>query len=161
MSLYGASRFMIASQEIHSKRVFLGELNATKGNGSSEFTWLQSGARDAKTYLDDYPSEVSYASLSREQWKTLALEDSGHTVPVNNLAAFSQLRQLQSFDSVVTVAFTFGTDWRGRAFLFNPTWGGEQHEELRFLLDIGPQAGPATHSMYLFPRLHRRAYAAQ
>ncbi|MFL6444214.1 MAG: hypothetical protein ACJ713_10395, partial [Candidatus Sulfotelmatobacter sp.] len=95
MSLYGASRVMMASQEIHSKRVFLGELNPTKGNGSSEFTWLQSGARDAKTYLDDYPSEVSYASLSREQWKTLALEDSGHTVPVNNLAAFSQLRQLQ------------------------------------------------------------------
>ena len=55
-SMYGASRVMFASQEIHSKRVFLGELNPTKGNGGSEFTWLQSGARDAKTYLDDYPA---------------------------------------------------------------------------------------------------------
>jgi len=160
-SMYGASRVMMASQEIHSKRVFLGELNPTKGNGGSEFTWLQSGARDAKTYLDDYPSEVSYASLSREQWKTLALDDSGHTVPVNNLASFSQLRQLQSFDSVVTVAFTFGTDWRGRVFLFNPTWGGEKQEELRFLLDIVRQVGPAIYNVYLLHRLRRRAYAAE
>jgi signal transduction histidine kinase len=161
MSIYGASRVILGSQEIHSKRVFLGELNPTKGNGGREFGWLQSGARDAKTYLDDYPTEVSYASVQREQWKTLALDDSGHAVPVTNLAAFSQLRQVQPFESVVTVAFNFGTDWRGRVFLFDPSWGGEKQEELRFLLDIVRQVGPAIYNVYLLHSLRRRAYAAE
>lgn len=161
VSMYGASRVMMASQEIHSKRVFLGELNQGKGNGAGEFTWLQSGARDAKTYLDDYPAEVSYASVHGEQWKSGSVDDSGHAVPVTNLAAFSQLRQVQPFDSVVTVPFMSGADWRGRVFLFDTAAGGEKQEELRFLLDIVRQVGPAIYNVYLLHRLRRRAYAAE
>ena len=161
VSMYGASRVMMASQEIHSKRVFLGELNQGKGNGAGEFSWLQSGARDAKTYLDDYPAEVSYASVHGEQWKSGSVDDSGHAVPVTNLAAFSQLRQVQPFDSVVTVPFMSGADWRGRVFLFDTAAGGEKQEELRFLLDIVRQVGPAIYNVYLLHRLRRRAYAAE
>lgn len=160
-SMYGASRVMMASQEIHSKRVFLGELNQAKGNGGSEFTWLQSGARDAKTYLDGYPGEVSYASAQGEDWKTVAVDDSGPAVPLTNSDAFSQLHQVQPFNSVVTVAFMFGTEWRGRVFLFDPSWGGEKQEELRFLLNIVRQVGPAIYNVYLLHRLRRRAYAAE
>ena len=68
---------------------------------------------------------------------------------------------MQPFDSVVTVPFTFGTDWRGRVFLFNPSWAGEKQEELRFLLDIVRQVGPAIYNVYLLHRLRRRAYAAE
>ena len=35
MSMYGASRVMVASQEIHSKRVFVGELIEAKGRAPS------------------------------------------------------------------------------------------------------------------------------
>jgi signal transduction histidine kinase len=162
LSMYGASRLIVASQEIHSKRTFLGELERAPENGRSEFHWLESALRDSKTYLDDYPGQVCYAMFEKDHWTTLALDYSGHAVDVPNLAALSQLRQLQPFESVVTVSFLLsGTDWRGRVFIFNPSWNGEKNEQLRFLLDLVRQVGPAVYNVYLLHRLRRRAYAAE
>ena len=160
MSMYGASRTMVASQESHSQRVFVGELKANNG-APSEFKWLDSGPRDAKTYLEDFPGSVCYAAFNGERWTTLALDESGHQALVVNLAPISQLRQVQTFDSVITVSFLFGREWRGRVFLFNPSWRGEKQEELRFLLDLVQQVGPAVYNVYLLHRLRRRAGAAE
>src|SRR5438270_13490401 len=159
--MYGASRAVVASQESHSQRVFVGELNRAEGRGPSEFRWLESAVRDAKTYLDDFPGAVCFASTDGNRWSTLALDDSGHPVPVPNVEPISQLREVQSFDSVITVSFLFGTEWRGRVFLFNPLWRGEKQEELRFLLDLVRQVGPAIYNVYLLHRLRRRASAAE
>ena len=161
MSMYGASRVLLASQEIHSRRMFTGELRGPNGSARPEFHWLEPTSRDTKTYLDDFPGEVCFASMRGSEWKTLALDSSGHAVPVPNLAALAQLQQVQSFDSVITVAFLFGSEWRGRVFLFNPSWRGEKQEELRFLLDLVHQVGPAVYNVYLLHRLRRRASAAE
>jgi len=161
MAMYRASRVVVASQESHSQRVFVGEMNQTKGGKASEFRWLESGSRDAKIYLEGFPGDVCYASVEGDRWSTLALDDSGHAVPVGNLAPISELRDVQSFDSLVTVAFLFGGEWRGRVFLFNPSWRGEKQEELRFLLDLIHQVGPAVYNVYLLHRLRRRAGAAE
>ncbi len=161
MAMYGASKVVVASQESHSQRVFVGELNKPDGKMPSEFRWLESASRDAKSYLDAFPGTVCFAAIDGDRWKTLALDDGGHQVPVPNLAPIAQLREVQSFDSVVTVAFLFGSEWRGRVFLFNPSWRGEKQEELRFLLDLVHQVGPAIYNVYLLHRLRRRAGAAE
>jgi signal transduction histidine kinase len=161
MSMYGATRMMVVSQEIHSERVFAGELNKPMAGARPEFRWLESGMRDATTYLDDFPGDVCFAKVEGDSWTTLALDQIGHSVPVDNLAPISQLRQAQPFQSIVTVAFLFGSDWRGRVFLFNPAWRGEKQEELRFLLDLVRQVGPAVYNVYLLHRLRRRASAAE
>jgi signal transduction histidine kinase len=161
MSMYGATRAVVASKESHSQRVFVGELNEESGSAPSEFRWLESASRDAKTYLDDFPGNVCYAAIEEERWTTLALDHDGHQVQVENLAALSQLREVQAFDSLITVAFLFGSEWRGRIFLFNPSWRGERQEELRFLLDLLQQVGPAVYNVYLLHRLRRRAGAAE
>jgi len=161
MSMYGASRALIVSQEIHTQRVFAGELKQHEGSARSELRWLESGLRDATSYLDNFPGEVCYASVAGDRWTTLALDHAGHPVPVANLFSLSQLRQAQPFDALITVSFLFGTEWRGRIFLFNPTWRGEKQEELRFLLDLMRQVGPAVYNVYLLHRLRRRASAAE
>lgn len=161
LSMYGASRVMLVSQEIHSERVFAGELVKPNGTAAPEFRWLESPSRGAKVYLDDLSGDVCYASIDGDQWTTLALDSAGHAVPVTNLLALSQLHQVQSFDSIVTVAFLFGSEWKGRVFLFDPSWRGEKQEELRFLLDLVRQVGPAVYNVYLLHRLRRRASAAE
>lgn len=162
MSMYGASRVVVASQEVHSKRVFVGELSqATAGNVRPEFRWLESAARDARTYLADFPGEVCYASLGDGAPKTLSLDHDGHPTAVSDYASLTHLREVQPFDSVVVLSFLFGTDWKGRVFLFNPSWRGEKQEELRFLLDLVRQVGPAVYNVYLLHRLRRRASAAE
>ncbi len=161
MSMYGASRVLLASQEVHSERVFVGELMKAQGKAPSEFRWLESAARDAKSYLETFPGEVCFASIDADRWKTLALDASGNTLPVENLAPISHLRDLQPFQSLIAVTFLFGREWRGRIFLFDPSWRGEKQEELRFLLDLVHQVGPAVYNVYLLHRLRRRAGAAE
>jgi len=161
MSMYGASRVIVASQEIHTQRTFVGELIKAKGRAPSEFHWLESGLKDAKTYLAEMPGQVCYATVDGDGWKTLALDANGNPVPVTDPAPISKLHAGQSFDSLVTVSFLFGSEWRGRIFLFDPSWRGEKQEELRFLLDLVHQIGPAVYNVYLLHRLRRRAGAAE
>jgi len=161
MSMYGASRLMVVSQEVHSTRVFAGELNNPNGAARSEFQWLESGVRGADNYLDHFPGEVCFAKNAKNRWTTLALDQSGHTVPVTDITPITRLRESQPFTTLVTVAFLFGTEWRGRVFVFNPALPGEQQEELRFVLDLVRQVGPAVYNVYLLHRLRRRASAAE
>jgi signal transduction histidine kinase len=161
LSMYRASRLVVASQEAHSHRVFVGEMSMSSNGTPSDFRWLESVPRDSRTYLDDFPGDVCYAALEGERWTTLALDHNGNQIPVENLAPISQLREAQPFESLITVAFLFGGEWRGRVFLFNPSWRGEKNEELRFLLDFVRQVGPAVYNVYLLHRLRRRAGAAE
>jgi signal transduction histidine kinase len=68
---------------------------------------------------------------------------------------------VQTFASLITVSFLFGSEWRGRVFLLDPAWRGEKQEELRFLLNMVQQVGPAIYNVYLLHRLRRRASAAE
>ena len=161
LSMYGASRLLVASQESHSHRVFLGELKNSANGAASEFRWLESKPADAKTYLDDFPGEVCHATADGDGWSILALDHDGNQLPAATPAAIAHLRETQEFGSLITIAFVFGEDWRGRVFLFNPTWRGEKQEELRFLLYLVQQVGPAIYNVYLLHRLRRRASAAE
>jgi signal transduction histidine kinase len=161
MSMYGASRLVVASQESHSHRMFVGEMDAPTNGLTAEFRWLESVPREAKAYLAEFPGDVSRVSFDGTAWTSLALDENGIPVPVSDFTPFTQLREIHPFDSIVTVAFLFGGEWRGRVFLFNPYWRGEKQEELRFLLDFVRQVGPAVYNVYLLHRLRRRAGAAE
>jgi signal transduction histidine kinase len=158
--MYQAERLLIASQEIHSRRSFLGELR--NGDGSlSDFTWLNSGPREANNYLEDFPGEACFAAHEKGRWSLIALDREGNALPSASPEALIRLKERQSFRSVIATSFAFGNDWRGRVFIFDPSCQGEKQEELRFLLDLFRQVGPAVYNVYLLHRLRRRAGAAE
>jgi signal transduction histidine kinase len=161
MSMYEASRLVVAAQEAHSHRVFVGELNVSATGGPSEFRWLDSKPPDQKIYLGDFPGNVCYAWSEGQTWKQLALDQDGKAADSTDTDAITQLHGKQTFRSVIALSFLFGEEWRGRVFLFNPSWRGEQQEELRFLLNLLRQVGPAVYNVYLLHRLRRRASAAE
>jgi two-component system, NarL family, nitrate/nitrite sensor histidine kinase NarX len=159
--MYGASRVVVASQESHSHRVFVGELD-NSGNGvRPEFRWLEAKPGDAKIYLNDFAGDVCYASRDGDRWSLLALDHDGNQLSSATGEPISRLREVQTFSSLITVSFLFGSEWRGRVFLLNPVWRGEKQEELRFLLNLVQQVGPAIYNVYLLHRLRRRASAAE
>jgi signal transduction histidine kinase len=160
VNMYGAKRLLVASQEIHSHRTFLGELRNAEGE-ASEFVWLDSSPRDAKIYLEDFPGEAFYATNENERWSLIALDREGNQVPSPSTEPLVRLKERQSFQSVVAVSFVFGGEWRGRVLVFDPSWRGDTQEELRFLLDLLRQVGPAVYNVYLLHRLRRRAGAAE
>ena len=161
MSMYAASGLLVAAQEAHSHRVFVGELIGSDNGVAPEFRWLDAGPHEKKTYLDDFPGDVCYATTEYDRLKVLALDHEGKVVGPTDVLAIAQLREKKAFRSLITVSFLFGGEWRGRVFLFNPTWRGEQQEELRFLLNLVRQVGPAIYNVYLLHRLRRRAGAAE
>jgi signal transduction histidine kinase len=160
IKMYGAAKLLIASQETHSHRVFLGELRASTST-SAEFRWLDASPRDAKDYLGDFPGDVCYAAFEKDRWSVIALDREGNQVAVSDLQALECLKELQPFQSIVAVSFLLGGEWRGKVFLFDPSWRGEKQEEMRFLLDLMRQVGPAVYNVYLLHRLRRRAGAAE
>jgi signal transduction histidine kinase len=160
VSMYRAARLLVASQEIHSHRTFLGEVHNEDGT-PSDFVWLDSGPREAKSYLEDFPGEVFYAAKESERWSVIALDREGNLVPSPSTGPLDRLKVRQFFQSVIAVSFVFGGEWRGRIFVFDPSWKGETQEELRFLLDLLRQVGPAVYNVYLLHRLRRRAGAAE
>jgi signal transduction histidine kinase len=161
ISMYGAARVLVAAQEAHSHRVFLGELASAENGGVSEFRWAESSPRDVKTYLAGFPGEVLYSEKEQDRWSSLVLDSSGNQISESGDESFARLNGIQSFRSLITVSFLFGGEWRGRIFLFDPQWRGEKTEELRFLLDLVRQVGPAVYNVYLLHRLRRRAGAAE
>ena len=158
--MYAAARVLVASQEIHSHRIFLGQLQA-RDEASSDFVWLDSGPREAKSYLEDFPGEVCHATLQGDHWSVVALDRDGNQIPSPSSEPLVRLRERQSFQSLITISFVFGGEWRGRVYVFDPSWQGETQEELRFLLDLFRQVGPAVYNVYLLHRLRRRAGAAE
>jgi signal transduction histidine kinase len=160
VSMYRAARLLVASQEIHSHRTFLGEVHNEDGT-PSDFVWLDSGPREAKRYLEDFPGEVFYAVKEGERWSVTALDREGNAVPSPSTEPLDRLKERQFFQSVIAISFVFGGEWRGRIFVFDPSWKGETQEELRFLLDLLRQVGPAVYNVYLLHRLRRRAGAAE
>ncbi len=161
LSMYGASRLVVVSQEAHSHRYFVGELDSPRSGATTEFRWLESKPGDAKIYLNDFPGDVCYAKSDGDRWSVMALDHDGNQLTGGNGGAISQLREAQTFESLITVSFLFGAEWRGRVFLLNPAWRGEKQEELRFLLNLVQQVGPAIYNVYLLHRLRRRASAAE
>ncbi|HEY6338281.1 MAG TPA: histidine kinase [Candidatus Sulfotelmatobacter sp.] len=161
LAMYGSNRLLVAAQEAHSHRVFLGELQAA-GTVAAEFVWLDSSPRDAATYLADFPGEVCCAMREEKgEWSILALDREGNQIPDQPSESLVRLNGFQAFDAVIAVSFLLGGEWRGRVFFFDPSRQGEKLEELRFLLDLVRQIGPAVYNVYLLHRLRRRAGAAE
>jgi len=161
IAMYGASRLLVASQETHSHRIFVGELSNSADGTPAEFRWLESTPRDAKMYLEDFPGVVSYASMKGDKTSIVAIDQDGNALPQANAQSIRQVREKQAFSSLITLSFLFGGDWRGRVFLFDPSWRGEKQEELRFLQNLVQLVGPAVYNVYLLHRLRRRASAAE
>lgn len=161
LSMYHGSRLLIASQDIHSHRSFLGEVSVSPTGAPSELRWLDSWPGGAKSYLEGFPGDAGFISGNTNRLSVLALDWEGSALPSPDTAAITRFRALHPFDSLVTLAFLFGEEWKGQIFLFNPSWRGEEQEELRFLLSLVRQVGPAVYNVYLLHRLRRRASAAE
>ena len=124
LGMYRATRVLVASQEIHSHRTFLGELQDGSG-AATEFVWLDSNPRDAKVYLEGFPGEALYAAQERNaKWLEVALDREGNQIASASTDALVRLRERQEFHSLFAISFVFGSDWRGRVFVFDPSWQG-------------------------------------
>ena len=163
LSMYRARLLVIASQEMSSYRVYIGELiNSAQTTG---FRWLDPTESDREVYLQESPSVACYAerngSGGRPQFSLLALDEEETRIANVNPGFLDHLARKHEFDNAMMVSFVFGQEWRGRIFLLDPKLTGETEEELRFLQELVRQVGPAVYNVLLLRRLRLRAGAVE
>lgn len=159
LQVYGARRALLISQEAHSYRVFLGE--AVMSSETAGFRWLEASAEGRSRYLFETPAEVWYVSRRGSRHSILALDQAGERVKNPGSGIAGLLGDDEPAGSLAGVCFTFGQEWSGRIFLYEPALLADRGEELRFLLELVRQVGPAVYNVYLIRRLRQRAGAVE
>ena len=160
MSIYGASRVLGASQEVHSYRVFLSEVKRGP-EGAEALRWREALPETEKVYLFESSADAVYASRGAKGFQTVLLTREGVRLRDPATGFLDALARVETFNKVVSVALEFGTEWTGRVFLFDPEMMGDPEEELRFLQEFAQQVGPAIYNVYLMRRLRERAGAVE
>jgi signal transduction histidine kinase len=160
MSIYGASRVLGASQEVHSYRVFLAEVKRGV-DGADALRWREALPENDKVYLFDSPADAVYASRGAKGFQAVLLNREGARLRDAATGFLDALARVETFDALVSVALEFGSEWTGRVFLFDPEMMGDPEEELRFLQEFAQQVAPAIYNVYLMRRLRERAGAVE
>jgi signal transduction histidine kinase len=161
LTMYGARRGLVASQEANSHRVFVGELGVAS-YGPSTLNWLEPLPTDTTTYLFDSTAETCYVSQNGgERLALRGLDKAGQRIRTNSAAFLDQFRKQRQFQNLLVISFVFGSEWWGRIFLLDPSSVGEIEGELRFLQELVRQVGPAVYNVYLLRRLRLRAGAVE
>ena len=162
LSTFGAKSATVASQEANSFRVFVGHLPNSAG---APLTWLSPAASDRDVYLTDIPGDSFFAARKgngdRNVFEVIALDSEGQRVRIGSTQFLEQLAVRHQFLSLTSISFTFGREWWGRVFLFDPLLTSDRPEELRFLHELIHQVGPAVYNVYLLRRLRLRAGAVE
>jgi signal transduction histidine kinase len=160
LSIYSAKELLVASQEGHSNRVFVGELK--RGEPSTAFHWLDPSGSDEETYLFESGAAAYYGRrLGDGTLVAMGLDEDGRRLNIDGETRFERFAQRYEFDSMVFVSFVLGREWLGRVILLDPVLVGDAEEELRFLLELAHQAAPAVHNVLLLRRLRLRAGAVE
>jgi signal transduction histidine kinase len=157
MSIYGASRVLGASQEVHSYRVFLSEVK----QDADALRWREAMPETEKAYLFESRADAVYAARTANGFQTVLLTREGERLRDASTEFLDVLARVEKFDAVVSVALVFGNEWSGRVFVFDPGMMGNPEEELRFLQEFAQQVGPAIYNVYLMRRLRERAGAVE
>jgi signal transduction histidine kinase len=163
LSMYRARQLVIASQELSSYRVYIGELSSSEQ--AATFRWLDPSDTDREVYLHESPTVACYAERNgangSESYSLLALDEEETRIENVNPEFLDPLARKHEFRNAMMVSFVFGQEWQGRIFLLDPKLTGETEEELRFLQELVRQVGPAVYNVLLLRRLRLRAGAVE
>jgi len=163
LSTFGANKLLLVSQEAHSFRVFVGEVQGSK-ESDQPLRWHDPAIGDRELYMAEAPGNAFYVVRRRNgaaRFAITSVDDEGIRQRDMPDDFVQRLASTQDFRSVMGVSFSFGREWWGRIVLFDPFVAGEMTEELRFLQEIIRQVGPAVYNVYLLRRLRMRAGAVE
>ena len=160
LNLYDARRVLSASQESNSYRIFLADVHRTS-EGAPLLRWRDALPDTEAAYLVESPADAIFAWRNGKGFDAVLLDASGQRLRDTDSKFLEPLLRVETFQSVASVAFGFGTEWSGRVFILDPQRIGDPEEELRFLQEFAQQVGPAVYNVYLMRRLRERAGAVE
>jgi len=162
MRLYGSKRALLASRESGSPKISFAKIELRREIPQLE--WLDAGPTGADTYLFSSSALGFYARKDQRragEHSGIGIEGDGLIAAIPDDAILEQIAAHHSFNRIVGVSFSSGPDLSGRIFFLEAELSRNAEEDLRFLLDLVRQIGPAVYNVYLVRRLRRRAGALE
>jgi signal transduction histidine kinase len=164
MSTFEASSAVVASQEANSLRVFVAMVQ-TGVSPDARMAWLEPSSEDRDLYLGEWPSDAFFAARNSRRtpatYEVITISEADQVQKSSGSDLAQRLAARHPFEGAASVSFTFGREWWGRLFLFDPRLTGGRVEELRFLQELVRQVGPAVYNVFLLRRLRLRAGAVE
>src|SRR5262249_7699853 len=140
ITMYSANYALLASQEVNSHHVFVGEVRSLNGT-PTVLNWLEPSSADQETYLFDSPASTCFARQTKHGIACAAINPAGNRLREIPTDPLRRLAERHPFRSVITMTFHFPRAWWGRIFLFEPTSLGNAEDELRFLQELVRHVG--------------------
>lgn len=162
MRLYGSKRALLASRESGSPKISFAKIELRREIPQLE--WLDAGPTGADTYLFSSSTLGFYARKDQRragEYSGIGIDGDGLIAAIPDDAILEQIAAHHSFNRIVGVSFSSGPDLSGRIFFLEAELSANAEEDLRFLLDLVRQIGPAVYNVYLVRRLRRRAGALE
>lgn len=162
LQLFDASHLLLATKDITSQRTFLWEVRRAPGAPEASIHLAEIESERGSSYFSESPAPAWFLARREEGgFEQLALDAEGRRLQAPDLSLPEAFLTLHPFQSLFTVSFTFGEEWLGRLFVFDPGVGGSRERELRFQQTLLRQVAPAIYSVYLLRRLRARAGAME
>jgi signal transduction histidine kinase len=160
MRLYGSKRALLASRESGSPKISFARIELRR---EPQLEWVDAGVTGADTYLFPGSALAFYARKERRtgEYSGIGLDSDGLIVSIPDDSILEEIAVHHSFNRIVGVSFSSGPDLSGRIFFLEAELSTNAEEDLRFLLDVVRQIGPAVYNVYLVRRLRKRAGALE
>jgi signal transduction histidine kinase len=164
--IFDASHLLLVVEELAGHRIFRWD---TVGGWSLASTTVrgESSAVDRPAYFFG-PIDQSMALVrhkwpwsSRAWYETLALDSAGRAVDATLVSVPEAFVSAYPFRRLILAPVTFGDEWNGRIFIFEPRRNVPLIELTEFLRTLIRQVSPAVFNVYLQNRLQAKAGALE
>lgn len=165
LALFNASRLLLVVEDRETQRLF--RWDTAGGWGMAPATSSETDKPDKDTFFFS-PPHLAFA-LTRRLWPlrmrspyhAIALDSMGRAVDGVKLRVPAQFVKTLPFRRLISVPVTFGDEWSGRLFLFDPRLDMRVRALTQFVQTIVRQVGPAMFSVHLTGQLQERAGAIE
>ena len=156
--IFGGTHMLVVAEEVASQRLFRWDTVAG---------WSLATAADRSVYFFGSTNHSMAITARRWPWSSnteyeaSAIDPAGRLVDVANVVLPKAFAASHPFRRVILSPVSFGDEWSGRIFIFEPHLNVHMIELLEFLQTLIRQVSPAVYGVYLQNRLHTKAGALE
>jgi two-component system nitrate/nitrite sensor histidine kinase NarX len=164
VKIFDGTSLMVVVEEIESRRVFRWDTQGGWSLVSATFVGDAPPVDRAAYFFgsaDHSMAIVRRGWFGRPSYDTTAVNQAGRLVDATDLVVPEAFIAAHPFRHLIMTPVTFGEEWAGRIFIFEPRLNVQLVEMIEFLQTLIRQVSPAVFSVYLQNRLQAKAGALE
>lgn len=164
LRIFGASRAVLALEEIGTQRVYRWEGRPTPVSDQVVLELMEVPFAEKGAWFPSSSAASFYAERRTRfgrGWRVVALQAGSHSVRNTSDVDPEAYPEVDNAHSVVMLSVGLGNEWSGRLLLYDARPGLNREAELRFAYGLLQRVAPTAYTVYLLHQLRSRAGAIE